>query len=67
MGKWRILDGKVSEWSIFMFIAPKVVPPLVSIKDHVLMRGWFPIFRVVEVGRLVEISTLVKKALNRGS
>jgi hypothetical protein len=32
-----------------------------------LRRGWFLIFREVEVGRLVEISTLVKKALNRRS
>jgi hypothetical protein len=30
-----------------------------------LMRGWFLIFLEVEVDRLVEISTLVKKALNR--
>jgi hypothetical protein len=30
-----------------------------------LMRGWFPIFREVEVGQLVEISMLVKKAPNR--
>jgi hypothetical protein len=29
------------------------------------MRGWFPIFCEVEVGQLVEILTLVKKALNR--
>jgi hypothetical protein len=26
--KWRILDGKVSEWSIFMFGALKVVAPI---------------------------------------
>jgi hypothetical protein len=26
-GKWRILDGKVGERSIFMFGAPKVVAP----------------------------------------
>jgi hypothetical protein len=26
-GKWRIPDGKISEWSIFMFGAPKVVAP----------------------------------------
>jgi hypothetical protein len=31
------------------------------------MRGWFPIFCEVEVGRLVEISTLVKKAPNERS
>jgi hypothetical protein len=31
------------------------------------MRGWFLIFREVEVDRLVEISMLVKKALNRRS
>jgi hypothetical protein len=31
------------------------------------MRGWFPIFREIEVGRLVEISMLVKKAPNRRS
>jgi hypothetical protein len=31
----------------------------------ILMRGWFLIFQEVEVGRLVEISTLVKKALNK--
>jgi hypothetical protein len=30
-----------------------------------MMRGWFLIFREVEVCRLVEISTLVKKALNK--
>jgi hypothetical protein len=30
-----------------------------------LMRGWLPIFREVEIGRLVEISTLVRKTLNR--
>jgi hypothetical protein len=30
-----------------------------------MMRGWFPIFHEVEVGSLGEISTLVKKALNR--
>jgi hypothetical protein len=35
-----------------------------KIKYH-LMRGWFLIFLEVEVGRLVEISTLVKKAPNR--
>jgi hypothetical protein len=29
------------------------------------MRGWFPILREVEVGPLVEISTLMKKALSR--
>jgi hypothetical protein len=33
----------------------------------IMMRGWFLIFQEVEVGRLVEISTLVKKALNRRS
>jgi hypothetical protein len=32
-----------------------------------VMRGWFSIFHEVEVGQLVEISTLVKKALNRRS
>jgi hypothetical protein len=32
-----------------------------------LMRCWFPIFQEVEVDQLVEISTLVKKALNRQS
>jgi hypothetical protein len=26
-GKWRILDGKVGVWSVFMFGAPKVVVP----------------------------------------
>jgi hypothetical protein len=26
-GKWRILDGKVSEWSVFMFGALKLVAP----------------------------------------
>jgi hypothetical protein len=36
-GKWRILDRKVGERSIFMFGAPKVVAPPVSIKYHV---GW---------------------------
>jgi hypothetical protein len=30
-----------------------------------LMRGWFLIFHEVEEGRLVEISTLMKKASNR--
>jgi hypothetical protein len=30
-----------------------------------VMRGWFPIFREVEVDQLVEILMLVKKALNR--
>jgi hypothetical protein len=30
----------------------------------VMMRGWLPIFRGVEVGRLVEISTLLKKTPN---
>jgi hypothetical protein len=30
-----------------------------------LMRCWFLIFREVEVGRLVEISTLAKKPPNR--
>jgi hypothetical protein len=34
---------------------------------HLVMRGWFSIFREVEVGQLVEISTLVKKAPNRRS
>jgi hypothetical protein len=33
--------------------------------EALVMRGWFPIFREVEVGQLVEIMTLVKKALNR--
>jgi hypothetical protein len=27
MGKWRIPDGNVSEWSVFMFGAPNVVAP----------------------------------------
>jgi hypothetical protein len=27
-GKWRIPDGKVGEWSVFMFEAPKVVGPV---------------------------------------
>jgi hypothetical protein len=26
-GKWRILDGKVSEWYVFMFGALKLVAP----------------------------------------
>jgi hypothetical protein len=30
-----------------------------------LISGWFMIFHELEVGRLVEISTLVKKAPNR--
>jgi hypothetical protein len=30
-----------------------------------LMRGWFLIFCEVEIGQLVDISTLVKKTLNR--
>jgi hypothetical protein len=30
--KWRISDGKVSEWSIFMFRAPKVVAPLFQLR-----------------------------------
>jgi hypothetical protein len=34
---------------------------------HYLIRGWFPIFWEVEVGRLVEISMLVKNAPNRRS
>jgi hypothetical protein len=29
---WRILDGKGREWTAFMFGAPKVVAPPVSIK-----------------------------------
>jgi hypothetical protein len=29
-----------------------------------LMRGWVPIFQEVEVSRLIEISTLMMKALN---
>jgi hypothetical protein len=32
-----------------------------------LMRGWFLIFHEVKVGRLMEISTLVKKTPNRQS
>jgi hypothetical protein len=32
---------------------------------NTLMRGWILIFREVEVSRLVEISTLMKKTLNR--
>jgi hypothetical protein len=32
-----------------------------------LMRGWFLIFRELGVGQLEEISTLVKKDLNRQS
>jgi hypothetical protein len=35
--------------------------------QYFLMRGWFPIFRKLEVGRLVDISTLVRKAPNRRS
>jgi hypothetical protein len=27
-GKWRIPDGKVDVWSIFMFRAPKVLAPV---------------------------------------
>jgi hypothetical protein len=34
-GKWRIADGKVGEWSIFMFRAPKVVALHVSTKARV--------------------------------
>jgi hypothetical protein len=33
--KWRIPDGKECEWSIFIFRAPKVVPPTTNI-DYVL-------------------------------
>jgi hypothetical protein len=36
-GKWRITDGKVGEWIIFMFGDPKVVAGPMSIKDRV---GW---------------------------
>jgi hypothetical protein len=32
-----------------------------------LMGGWFPIFHEVEIGRLVEIWSLVKKAPNKRS
>jgi hypothetical protein len=32
-GEWRVPDGKVGERSIFMFGAPKVVAPPMSIKD----------------------------------
>jgi hypothetical protein len=32
-----------------------------------MMRGWFLMFRKVEIDRFAEISTLVKKALNRQS
>jgi hypothetical protein len=32
-GKWRIPDGKGREWNVFMFEAPKVVAPSVSIED----------------------------------
>jgi hypothetical protein len=31
------------------------------------MRGWVPIFQKVEVSRLMEISTLMKKTPNRRS
>jgi hypothetical protein len=35
-GKWRIPDGKSSEWCVFRFGASKVVaPPPESIKDRV--------------------------------
>jgi hypothetical protein len=44
-----------------------VLETLKVLHRGVLMRGWFPIFREVEVGRLVEISMLVKKAPNRRS
>jgi hypothetical protein len=37
----------------------------IKINDRGLMRGWFPIFREVEVSRLIKISTLVKKAPSR--
>jgi hypothetical protein len=37
MRKWRIPDQKGGEWCVFMFKAPKVVAPPVSIKDHA---GW---------------------------
>jgi hypothetical protein len=36
-GKWRIPDEKGGEWCVFMFGAPKVVDPLVSIKARI---GW---------------------------
>jgi hypothetical protein len=26
-GKWRMQDGKVGEWFVFMFEAPKVLAP----------------------------------------
>jgi hypothetical protein len=32
MRKWRIPDGKVGVWSIFMFGASKVVAPAMLIK-----------------------------------
>jgi hypothetical protein len=35
-GKWRIPEGKVDEWTVFMFVAPKVVTPPKSIKDRSL-------------------------------
>jgi hypothetical protein len=33
-GKWRTTDEKVGEWFVFMFGAPKVVAPAVSIMDR---------------------------------
>jgi hypothetical protein len=38
-----------------------------EMQASIMMRGWFPIFCEAEVGRLVEISMLVKKAPNRRS
>jgi hypothetical protein len=31
--KWRMTDGKVGEWSVFMFEALKVVAPPESVKN----------------------------------
>jgi hypothetical protein len=38
---------------------------LATASGYKVMRGWFSIFREVELGRLLEISMLVKKAPNR--
>jgi hypothetical protein len=49
-------------------VKPETSPvELKQLPPGLMMRGWFPIFHEVELGRLGEISMLVKKAPKRRS
>jgi hypothetical protein len=46
-------------------VVPSTLTHVVKSRAGIVMRGWFLILHEVEVGQLVEISMLVKKAPDR--